>query len=100
MPIAYRCALCKHLHRERSTHCRGCRYPTLHEATLTAQEFCAQFGHDSGEMRVSDTAKFERTEFVPLEEDACTIGGSDARVYSHEYLFRCARCGHERRTRK
>lgn len=100
MHTAYQCELCKHLHREQVPRCRKCGYPKLAVLTLTAQEFCAQFGHDGGEVLVPDTARYERTEFVPLEEDGITIGGSDKRVYSHEYLFRCARCGFEQRTRR
>lgn len=100
MFTAYRCEFCKRLHRERLSRCRGCSYPTLIEAALSAQEFCAQFGHDGGEVCVPDTARYERTEFDPLIEDGCVIGGCDMKIYSNEYLFRCARCGFEQRTRR
>lgn len=97
---AYRCELCNYLHRESVPRCSGCGYPKFAVLTLTAQEFCAQFGHDGGEVCVPATSKFERTEFRPYVEDGLTIGGSDERIYSHEYLFRCARCGFEQRTRR
>lgn len=97
---AYRCELCNRLHRECPPRCRGCNFPNLVEITLTAQEFCAQFGHDGGEICVPGTERFERTEFRPYVEDGLTIGGSDERISSYEYLFRCARCGFEQRTRR
>ncbi len=100
MHTVYECTFCKRLHQQRVARCAGCNYPELHEVTLDARAFCERFGHDGGEVRVADTARYERTEFDPLVEDGCTIGGCDRKVYSHEYLFRCARCGFERRTRR
>lgn len=100
MFTAYQCTFCKRLYRECPARCHGCNYPTLTDVVLTVQEFCAQFGHDGGEVCVPDTAKFDRTEFDPLVEDGITIGGCDRKIYSYEYLFRCARCGFEQRTRR
>ncbi|MBI4450219.1 hypothetical protein HY634_04110 [Candidatus Uhrbacteria bacterium] len=100
MYTAFECTLCKRLHRQRQPRCTACNYPELREVTLEASAYCEHFGHDGGETRVSGTARFERTIFVPLEEDGITIGGGDENVYSHEYLFRCARCGFEQRTRR
>lgn len=100
MLTAYRCELCKHVHREQVVRCTKCDYPTLAVLTMTAKQFCKELGHDGGEICLPDTARYERTEFVPYVEDGCTIGGSDERIYSYKYLFRCARCGFEQRTRR
>lgn len=100
MFTVYRCELCASVARESVPRCHQCGYPKLAELTLTAEQYCAQFGHDGGEIRMPGTERYERTEFVPYIEDGCTIGGSDNRIYSHEHLFRCARCGFEQRTRR
>jgi len=100
MHTAFECTFCKRLHQRHVVRCAQCNYPELREVTLEASAYCERFGHDGGQARVPDTARYERTEFVPLEEDGVTIGGSDEKIYSYEYLFRCARCGYEQRTRR
>lgn len=63
--------------------CQGCGHPQLRELQVGAEEYCFFLGHDGGEMLVPNSAREEGTHFV-----------------SHEYLFRCARCGFESRTRR
>ena len=100
MYAAFKCALCGELHETHVTRCTTCNHPVIRNVHLGAREYCSHFGHDGGEMRVPHTERFLRRETVYREEDGCVLGmGSDENVYSHEYLFRCARCGHERRTR-
>lgn len=95
----YVCDLCSN-RQNLLGRCQRCSYPQLRELQVGAVEYCFIFGHDGGTMCVPGSAREEGTQFVPLVEDGLTIGGRDEIVYSYEYLFRCARCGHESRTRR
>lgn len=94
------CDLCGNRQGVAMTRCTSCNHPALIPTEISVTEYCALVGHNGGEMCVPDSAREEGTRFVPLVEDGLTIGGRDETVYSCEYLFRCARCGFESRTRR
>ncbi len=96
---AYRCKHCQQIHQEKPKRCRECNYPELEEISLLPKEYCNLFGHDGGTRRIPNTAKAEGQTWVAYEEDDIAIGGSYETIYSHEYEFKCARCGHTKRYR-
>jgi hypothetical protein len=67
---------------------------------ITGKMYCELLGHDGGEVCLTETSRFVRREWDSYVEDGITIGGHEVDVYSYEYLFRCARCGYERRQRR
>lgn len=99
---AFECSLCKKLHRERAVRCTACGYPELRKVTLSAKAYCVHFGHDGGEVTVTGTQRKEGivSEQPDLSTDGYLIGGGSYDVYSYEFLFRCARCGFEKRERR
>lgn len=97
MFVAHKCELCGMTYRCKPNRCEYCNYPTFREVELSAEEYCKIFGHDGGEIIVPGTTEF-------LEKRWGEYGGEipwayEYSVYTHEHLFKCARCGHEKKRR-
>lgn len=98
MLSAWKCGLCTRLQKARHDRCKFCNYPNLQEISLDPREYCKAFGHNGGTVRIEGTSKNEG--YHHCNHDAGEYCLCDTYKYSHEYLFKCARCGYEKRYRK
>lgn len=97
MLTAYQCELCKRTCQAQPRRCEGCNYPAFTAIAMTAQEYCAQFGHDEGDVVMPGTAVYKGWHF---ETAAGEMGlPVEVRDYTHEHLAKCARCGREKKYR-
>ena len=92
---AYRCAHCEEVHQYNVTRCTKCKYPVLEEFSMSPEEYCRRYGHDAGEKLIPGTGRQEGTKWV--DDPECPYR---EQVWTHEYEFKCARCGLTKTIRK
>lgn len=102
---AYRCSLCGSELNYEPSRCHHCNNPEFIIVNLTPQDYCSKFGHDGGTIRLAQSERFERSGTRKYFTGLSTNGGERfatvaCHIYSSEYLFRCARCGGEKRERR
>lgn len=100
--IVYTCEFCGHeMESSKCERCTRCNCPEIEKVEVSAKEFCKKFGHDGGEKILEDTRVLLRR-VTEQREKIHGRGNREVLVeyYSVEFLYRCFRCGHEKRERR